>query len=194
MGCAFLPLDVRIARWCALELLPGDVAALFARAEVFGHGYGVAGIAITIYLLDPARRKCLPWLLITFAAAGLAANVLKLQIWRMRPRHFLESDHASTFVGSVWTSVGWDMHVFREHYQQSFPSAHTAGAVALAYALSQLYPAGRVWFYVLVVFCALNRITGNAHFASDVCWGAALGYGVAVAVRWGFRRAAFARA
>lgn len=191
LGLALLPWDVAIARWCAQDRIPGDIAALFARAEVFGHGYGVAGIAITIYLLDPARRRALPRLLTSFVAAGLSADLLKLQFWRMRPRYFLElveSEQLSTYVGSVWTIATWDTNLLRQHQSQSFPSAHTAGAVALAYALSRIYPAGRHWFYLLVVFCALNRVTGNAHFASDVCWGAALGYALAAFVDGAFRR------
>jgi membrane-associated phospholipid phosphatase len=181
-GLAVLPWDRAISRFTEGQGVPGDIRALFGRSEVFGHGYGVLGIAITIYVLDPARRRHGLYYATTFAAAGLSANLLKLQVWRTRPRYFdLDSD-TSSFVGSIWTDFQLDYHILRNPENQSFPSAHTAGAVAAAYALSRIYPAGSRWFYTLAVLCAANRIDGNSHFTSDVFWGVALGYGVAAAV------------
>ncbi len=179
LGIFVLPVDVPISRWLVNGGLPGDVRGIFRRGEAFGHAYGMAAVAITIYVLDPARRRCLPHLVGTFLAAGLTADLVKLQAWRMRPRAFLESGLENSFVGSPWLGdkLGWSQVV--DHTIQSFPSAHTAGAVALAYRLAELYPAGRTWFYVLAVLCAANRVDGGAHFASDVCWGVALGYVVA---------------
>ena len=181
-GLAVLPWDLAIARFTEGQGVPGDVRAVFGRSEVFGHGYGVAGIAITIYLLDPARRRHAFYYATSFAAAGLSANLLKLQFWRTRPRFFDLDSSASTYVGSIWTSFHLDYQHLRSPENHSFPSAHTAGAVAAAYALSRIYPAGSRWFYTLAVLCAANRIDGNSHFTSDVFWGVALGYGVAVCV------------
>lgn len=182
VGFLMLPFDLALVRWNAEHPLPGDIRALFARAEIFGHGYGLAGIAITIYLLDPARRGYLPQLVISFISGGMVANLIKVQFWRTRPYHYDLASNASTFVGSIWTSWDWSAQILRSHDIQSFPSAHTAGAVAAAYVLSRLYPAGTVWFYLLTVLCAMNRIDGNAHFLSDVCWGAALGYAMATLI------------
>jgi membrane-associated phospholipid phosphatase len=39
-----------------------------------------------------------------------------------------------------------------------------------------MYPHARRWFFALAILVAANRVEGGAHFASDVCWGAAVGY------------------
>ncbi len=49
----------------------------------------------------------------------------------------------------------------------------------MAYSLARVYPRGWKWFYLLAGLCAMNRIDGGAHFASDVCCGVALGYLIA---------------
>jgi membrane-associated phospholipid phosphatase len=182
-GCASLGMDLPLARFCLADGLPGEVRAVFGRGELFGHGYGLIGIAVTIYLLDPGRRNQLPRLITAFVSAGLLANLAKIQFWRMRPRYYFEmGQEGSTFVGSFWTGGSIDWATLRSNADHSFPSAHMACAVALALGLSRLYPAGRIWFWILAVLCGLNRIDGGAHFASDVWWGAALGYAVATLV------------
>ena len=87
----------------------------------------------------------------------------------------------STYLGSIWTTHSielgdacWITRVIR------FPRLIRRERWRLAYSLGRLYPRGRLWFYVLAGLCAMNRIDGGAHFASDVCWGAALGYLMAV--------------
>jgi membrane-associated phospholipid phosphatase len=49
-------------------------------------------------------------------------------------------------------------------------------AVAAAIVLGKTYPQARIWFGTLAFLVAMNRVDGRAHFASDVCWGAAIGY------------------
>ena len=176
LGCLFVPADVAIAKLALLESVPGELQAIFRRAEVFGHAYGIAAIAGTIYLLDPERRKFLPRLVGNCLAAGLTADLLKVMFWRTRPRTFsaLPQDE-STWIGTIWTEQTWTWDILFDSSRHSFPSAHTATAVAMAITLSVLYPAGRYWFATLAAFCAANRIDGGAHYVSDVCWGAALG-------------------
>ena len=82
----------------------------------------------------------------------------------------------STFAGTILTSDGWEWSVILDSSRHSFPSAHTAVAVATALTLARFYPAARGWFACLAFQCAMNRVDGGAHFASDVCWGAALGF------------------
>jgi membrane-associated phospholipid phosphatase len=181
-ACCCLPIDLPLSRWMLDGLLPGELRGMLRRAELFGHAYGLLGILITIFLLDPARRGKLWHAATCFLAAGLAADAIKLQVWRMRPRPYLEGGFAgSTFLGSIWTSSeGLSWSKLADNAQHSFPSAHTAAAVAFAYSLSGLYPTARKWFYTLALLCAMNRIDGGAHFASDVCIGVALGHVIAV--------------
>jgi membrane-associated phospholipid phosphatase len=183
-GVCCLPIDVPLARAMLDGWTPGELRAVFRRGEVFGHAYGALAIVITIYVLDPRRRSKLLHVPACYLAGGLAADLVKLQVARMRPYAFVQSGEiGSTYLGSVWTTPAarhWPSIL--DHARHSFPSAHTAGAVAMAYSLGRLYPRGRWWFNVLAVLCAMNRIDGGAHFASDVCWGAALGYLMAHAV------------
>jgi membrane-associated phospholipid phosphatase len=181
-GCFCLPIDVALSRWFLADGLPGEIRALFHRGEVFGHGYGVLFIAVTIYLLDPGRRRLLAIVVVSFVAAGLTADLLKLQIWRARPYALQELGLGGrSLVGTLWTHLDQWREMGRNAFH-SFPSGHTAGAVAFAYGLGRMYPAARRWFYVLATLCALNRVDGGAHFASDVCWGVALGYLTALLV------------
>ncbi len=176
LGCLLVPLDLAIARLALLDVMPGEIRSIFRRAEAFGHAYGIAGIALTIYFLDADRRKFLPRLVANCLAAGLAADLIKVMIWRTRPRTFeLLVKDDSTWVGTIFTADAWTWEILLDSSRHSFPSAHTATAVAMAITLTVLYPAGRTWFLILASFCAANRIDGGAHYVSDVCWGAALG-------------------
>lgn len=177
LGIVCLPFEQPLARWLMDGGLSGDIRAVFHRVESFGHTYGLICIAVTIYLLDPSRRRQLPRIVATFATAGLVADVIKLSVWRIRPRSFAEMSFGeSTFAGSIFSPSRIDWSIVSDSAYHSLPSAHTACAVALAIELGRLYPSGRRWFLVLAALCGMNRIDGGAHYASDVCWGAALGY------------------
>ena len=45
----------------------------------------------------------------------------------------------------------------------------------MAIVLTCLYPRGRVLFPALAVLAGMQRLLDEAHFASDVLWGAAVG-------------------
>lgn len=136
--------------------------------EIFGHGFGATLIVIAVAVLDPLKRRCVPWLLAASLGSGLVANLLKYAVPRTRPRDF---DLSS---GSVWdtfvrtSQTSWGMH--------SFPSAHTATAVGLAMMLSALYPRGRWFFAILAFLVGVQRVAVSAHFPSDVFAGAAVGW------------------
>jgi len=127
-------------------------------------------VVVAVFLLDPSRRWLLPRVVLCTAAGGMAANLCKLLIARTRPLRFSFSDTAQ-----VWDTFGAWLPSGGGFAQQSFPSAHTSAAVALAYAMSRLYPAGRPLFWTLAVGVALQRIDSGCHFASDVLAAVALG-------------------
>ena len=66
------------------------------------------------------------------------------------------------------------------NYRESFPSSHSACAVALSVVLAAYYPPAAVTFWVLAIACACLRYVLDAHWPSDVLGGIALGYAVAV--------------
>lgn len=168
-GWVALTVDVPIAQWCAAGNCPGDVAKLLHLAETFAHGAGVAVILLAMFVLDPKRRWMMPRIAVMTISAGLCANLVKLTIGRSRPRAF-DLDQG------IWDSfLGWLPLTEFGSSGQSFPSAHTTTAFAFAVGLVWAYPRGRWLFPSLAILAACQRIVGQAHFLSDVCWGTALG-------------------
>jgi membrane-associated phospholipid phosphatase len=178
-GLLVLPLDVPIAWYFVEDHHPGEFGRVIRRSEFFGHAYGVLGVLFTVYVLDPRARRCLWRVLACTFTAGLASDLLKAAVHRTRPRwHDFELGSLETFQG--WSlAAGNDLAAFLDSSNHSFPSAHTASAVALAWGLSWLYPQGRTWFLTLAAAVGISRVEAGAHFPSDVFWGAAVGHLVA---------------
>jgi membrane-associated phospholipid phosphatase len=173
-GFLALAVDAPLSQWCVQKKCPAFLRDLFGVAETFGNGLGVAMIGLTLFFLVRKRRWALPRILSCAYGAGLAANGLKLLLERTRPRAFdFQSDIFSSFgqwlPGSSAGSLG-----------QSFPSAHTATAVAFAAALAWQCPRGRWWLFTMAALVGCQRIESGAHFPSDVLWGAALGSLIAI--------------
>ena len=58
----------------------------------------------------------------------------------------------------------------------SFPSGHTAGAVAVALAVGRAYPNGRNVALGLAAAAGLSQVVRSRHYVSDVVAGAAIGW------------------
>ena len=172
-AAAALAVDCSLSQWCLQGGCPKLLEKIFLMAEVFGHGLGVLAIIIVIHQLSPARRWALPRVLLCSLGAGLAANVIKMTVVRLRPHHF-------QFDGNVWATFGdWFPLATAGSGGQSFPSAHAATAAGLAVALIWLYPTGRRLWPALAVLVACQRVAQGAHYPSDVLIGAVLGIVVA---------------
>jgi membrane-associated phospholipid phosphatase len=65
---------------------------------------------------------------------------------------------------------------------QSFPSGHTAGAVAAARVLARAYPGVRGPAYVAAGVIALTQVLRGSHFPSDVAAGVLIGIAAETAV------------
>lgn len=176
-ACLALAIDLPVARWAAGRDYPRAVRELMSIAEVLGHGVGVTLVVITVFVLDPSVRRRLPRFIVGVALGGLGANVVKLIIARDRPGA-VDLPHAEV----AQTFGEWLPLAHNGSLHQSFPSAHTATAVAMAWMLSVLYPRGRWWFGTLALLVGAQRVLGGAHFVSDVLSGAAAGWLVAVGV------------
>ncbi|MEV8550660.1 phosphatase PAP2 family protein [Streptomyces glaucescens] len=80
----------------------------------------------------------------------------------------------------------------------SFPSGHTAAAVAFTAAVAPAWPAAGAACAVPAAMVALERVQSGAHYLSDVAAGAAIGLATAwltrraprLVLRYGIRRAA----
>jgi membrane-associated phospholipid phosphatase len=176
-GLLMLSIDVPVARYFKDKSLPESLDRPLREAlencETFGHGFGATLIIVAVAVLSPASRRDIPWVISGSLGAGAIANLLKLILRRIRPVHFDLSTR------TVWNT-------FEKAYDggngmQSFPSAHTATAVGLAVVLSTLFPRGRWYFMTLAFLVGLQRVVSSAHFPSDVCAGATVGWIVGAA-------------
>jgi undecaprenyl-diphosphatase len=175
-GLAALSVDVPLSRVLyqsrGLQWLHGFLETI----EPFGQPTAILMTAASIALCDPVRRAVMPRFLAAALGSGLAADVVKLLVIRVRPRAGdLTGSALDTFRG-WWggPGIGSDM--------QSCPSAHTATAVGFCLALSAVFPGGRWLFAGAAALVALQRIETGGHYLSDTCWGAAIGCAVSVAV------------
>ena len=168
-------MDVRLAKFFMSDPFPGELRSLIHKSEFFGHGYGILGIVFTIYLVCEERRRPLLRLLVTAFAAGSMCNLDKISFHRIRPVDFSFEDGGSTFLGISFFHVESLSQIVDSSYH-SFPSAHTATAVAFAMALGAMFPKGACWFLIVACVCAISRFDGGAHFVSDTLVGGALGY------------------
>jgi len=105
------------------------------------------------------------------AISGLITDILKPMIGRARP--------------VLLDRVGvYGFHPFAYHANyNSFPSGHATTAFALAFALIALWPRGRPLLIAFAIAIALSRVMVNAHYLSDVCAGAAVGWLTVVLLR-----------
>lgn len=130
-------------------------------------------LAWWLQVREPLARRAGTWLLVLGPAlGGLAAEILKLLVRRLRP-------DAETF--------GYAFRAFTENPLSNrgmgMPSSHTLVAFAGAFALARLFPRARWVFYLLAAGCGLSRVMATAHYLSDTVVAACVGWAV-VALVW----------
>jgi membrane-associated phospholipid phosphatase len=105
------------------------------------------------------------FLFATIALSGIVADIIKPLVGRARPLLWLRDNiygfHPFTLQGSLWNS---------------FPSGHSTTAFALAASLSIFYPRLRPLWVACALILAISRVMVDAHYLSDVCAGAFLGW------------------
>jgi membrane-associated phospholipid phosphatase len=115
---------------------------------------------------DNRARKTAVLCLESFVFSGILGNSLKYVGHRSRPR-----------TGNPYNT--WNGLSFNKDDGMSFPSGHTACAFAVATIVADQYRDHRVIpviAYGMATLTGLSRVNDNAHWASDVFLGAALGY------------------
>ncbi|MGD0541465.1 MAG: phosphatase PAP2 family protein [Tepidisphaeraceae bacterium] len=120
--------------------------------------------ALLIWQLDPRHglRICLA-LWSAVIGVTIVGTIAKRLLGRARPRR----DHAGKFLGPSLKHAS---------FRESFPSTHSASAVAYATVLAMAYPQAALTFWTLALICAGLRYVMDAHWPSDVLAGIALGY------------------
>ena len=137
----------------------------------FGSPYATAGGAVGLYFVGLVTRNehlRETGRLGTEAVvdAGLVAGALKLATDRQR----LDGTGQSAFWPNGTKSFEWN---------SSFPSGHAAVSWAMARVAASEYPknkAVQVAAYAFATVISVSRVTGRAHFPSDVVVGIAFGY------------------
>lgn len=142
-------------------------------AEVFeplGNGAVSVPVLAVFYiageLADSSKIKRVALLSLEgFAITGLLTTVIKFATGRARPNQLGNN------------SDDWDGFSFSGNH--SFPSGHTSTAFAIATVFANEYEE-QIWVppvaYTLSTLTGLSRMNDRKHWASDVFFGAALGY------------------
>jgi membrane-associated phospholipid phosphatase len=151
----------------------GDIKRESRWLAQYGQAVCTAVAMVLVWQLDPKNRPKVFPIVIAVVAATVVATGIKRLVSRVRPGR----ENAGKFLGPSWSHA---------NFRESFPSSHSASAVALTFMLSLLYPAAAPTFWVLALTCAGLRYLLDAHWPSDVLGGIALGYGTACLIAWLF--------
>ena len=149
----------------------GDWRRLVNLAEVFAYGGTVAMILLCLWWSDSRRRYQLAWAGMLISIAGVSSNLLKACVARVRP-------NAMSYLHIGQDENGWmsvDFGSYWDSALRSFPSGHSATAIAFALALANIYPKGRFFFFGFAVVACSQRLVSGAHYLSDIAVGASVG-------------------
>ena len=174
-GCGVLMLVERSGVRTTLDLhFKGDVKRETRWLAQYGQSVCTAVTSVLVWDLDPHGLRRALQILAAVVGASAVVMLLKRAIGRVRPGR----EQAGRFLGPSLRHA---------NYRESFPSSHTACAVALSAMLSHFYPGAALTFWTLAVVCAGLRYVLDAHWPSDVLGGVAVGVAVASATEWAFR-------
>ena len=122
--------------------------------------------AMLVMQLDPGSSRVIIALLAATFGVSVVAMLIKRLVGRVRPNR----PGAGKFLGPTLS---------HENFRESFPSSHSAAAVAMSAMLAFRYPRAAATFWTLALMCAALRYVLDAHWLSDVLGGIALGYAAA---------------
>jgi membrane-associated phospholipid phosphatase len=156
-----------IERWGApvvLELnMKGDIKRETRWLAQYGQAISTVVAALLVLRLDKSHPLAfIPLIAVPLATGGIGALVKRV-LGRVRPRH----EGAGKFLGPSWRHANW---------RESFPSNHSASAIAFTVVIAFLYPGGAEIFWTLAITCAVLRYFMDAHWPSDVLGGVLFGY------------------
>jgi membrane-associated phospholipid phosphatase len=173
-GAIMMVLEARGVPTTLALTFKGDVKRESRWLAQYGQGICTVVAALLMWQLDPARRdRIIPLLVATFGVS-LLATLIKRLVSRVRPGR----ENAGKFLGPTWK---------HNNAVESFPSSHSASAMAMSTMLAVIYPQAAITFGLLALGCASLRYLLDAHWPSDVLGGIALGYGAAHLTAWAMK-------
>jgi undecaprenyl-diphosphatase len=170
--------DLAISEQVAEQRERPLVKALGAASEVGDQppliALGVGTIAAGLLRQDRRMTRAGARLLASHLLATTIKNGIKHSVDRTRPDHALDHEYRLE---------RGDSHA---HELNSFPSGHTAGAVAVARAAVRDYPGLALPAYGAAAAIAAIQIPRCKHFLSDIAVGAAIGWAAEAVVSGAF--------
>jgi len=151
----------------------GDVQRETRWWAQYGQGACTAVVVLLMWQLDSVNPNAWLVMLVAVVGSSIVSMLIKRALGRVRPNR----ENAGQFLGPTWKHA---------NYRESFPSSHSACAIAMTVVLAALYPPGAITFWVLGIGCAVLRYIMDAHWPSDVFAGVALGATVANLTLMGF--------
>jgi membrane-associated phospholipid phosphatase len=101
----------------------------------------------------------------TVATSGIFVNIIKVIFSRYRPKALFENG-----------DFGFNLFAFKTKYLYvSFPSGHSVTSMAMAVALTLLFPRYKYIFFFVWILVALSRVIVTAHYLSDILIGGLIG-------------------
>jgi membrane-associated phospholipid phosphatase len=150
----------------------GDVKRETRWIAQYGQALCTVVAGSLVWELDPRKWRAVVPLAAATVVVSLLAMIVKRLTGRVRPNR----EDAGKFKGFTWK---------HSNARESFPSSHSANAVAMSAVLAMQYPAAAPTLWTLAILCACLRYVLDAHWPSDVLGGIAIGYlSAVVAVRY----------
>jgi len=115
-------------------------------------------ILIILFLIREHRRRWVFPLALTLVLSTIVSFSLKLLIMRARPFGLIETIFSTNFI------------------DYSFPSSHAVAIFAVLPLLDKEFRKFKWFWFVIASLIALSRVYFGVHFASDVIFGAVIGY------------------
>ncbi|MDB6136341.1 MAG: phosphatase family protein [Verrucomicrobiales bacterium] len=128
--------------------------------------FTISGVVLGAGLLTGNKRLARAGLRMVAAnsVATLTKNFVKHRINRTRPELLTQEGRYEMHPGNS-----------EDHDETSFPSGHSAGAVATARAFAREYPEYGAPAHAAASLIALSQIPRGAHYPTDVAAGSAIG-------------------
>lgn len=152
----------------------GDVKRETRWWAQYGQGACTVFVAVLLWQLERTHTGAAVAMLIATFGTSVVCMFIKRSLGRVRPNR----ENAGQFLGPTLKHA---------NFRESFPSSHSACAIAMTVVLAQLYPPAAITFWILGIGCAALRYVMDAHWPSDVLGGIALGAAFANFVCIAFR-------